>query len=320
MEIITLILPVFAVVAVGYGAVRFKVVPETIAPPLVQFVYHICIPALMFHIIASDPLHSLLNWDFWIAFGGGSLLLLALVYAVGWRWLGDDLGHRTVLAFTAVLTNTAFVALPVLHVIFGAKGVPPAAIANIIIAAVFFSLLLVLLEVARRDNADDKRATIRKLVRGVVLSPMVWPTVLGFLFSSFSIPVPATVTSFLVILGSALTPCALFAIGATIDLQHIRHDARRIAVLSVTKLIGLPALVFAIAYALEMAPFFIIAATICASVPTGKSIYFLASEYKVAEKSTSAMISATTLGAIVTMTGWLLILGLLYPEVFKGTM
>ncbi len=318
MEILELILPVFAVVAVGYLSVRFGIVPASITSPLVQFVYHICLPALMFHIIAGDAIDALLNWRFWVAFAGGSLVLLALVFVLGGRWLGKDFGDRAILAFTAVQINAAFVALPVLHVIFGAKGVAPAAIANFIVAAVMFPLLATMMEMTRQSGSGDNKGVWR-LARGVFLSPMVWPSVLGFLFAAFAIPVPKTVDSFLVILGSALTPVALFAIGASIRLGDIVHDALRIAVLSTIKLVALPALVFGIALALGMEPFFVIAVTICACVPTAKNVYFLANEYHVAEKSAAAMISATTVASIVTMTLWLLFLASLYPSVFKGT-
>ncbi|WP_340151481.1 AEC family transporter [uncultured Sneathiella sp.] len=141
MEILALTLPVFAIVVIGYACVRAGVVTEAIAVPLVQFVYRICLPALMFHIVASDPIDSLLNWDFWIAFGGGTLLVLAIVALLGWRWLGESFAHRTILAFSTVQTNTGFIALPILHAVFGAKGVPPAAIANLIIAAADFHRL-----------------------------------------------------------------------------------------------------------------------------------------------------------------------------------
>ena len=318
VEILALILPVFAVVIVGYLAVKFSIVPASIAPPLVQFVYHICLPALMFHIIAGESIHALLNWRFWIAFGGGSLLMLGLVYVGGGRWLGKDFGDKAIPAFSAVQINAAFVALPVLHVIFGAKGVAPAAIANFIVAAVMFPILAAVMEMTRRTGSGGKKP-MWHLARGVFLSPMVWPAVLGFVFAAFAIPVPKTLDSFLVILGSALTPVALFAIGASVNLGDILHDARRIAVLSTIKLVALPALVFGIALALGMEPFFIIAVTICACVPTAKNIYFLASEYHVAEKSAAAMISATTVASIVTMTLWLLLLATLYPSVFKGT-
>jgi malonate transporter and related proteins len=269
--------------------------------------------------VAGDPIKSLLNWPFWIAFGGGSLLVLGLVALFGWRWLGDTIAERAILAFTAVQTNTGFVALPILHVVFGAKGVPPAAIANLIIAAIMFPLLATIME-ATRKGPSGKRQPVWGLVRDVFLSPMVWPTVLGFIFAAYAIPVPKPVNAFLVILGSALAPCALFAIGASIDLEHILHDVRRIVVLSVVKLLALPLVVFTIAHAIGMDPFFIITATVCGSVPTAKNVYFLASEYHVGEKSAAAMISATTVAAIATTTLWTMILAALYPSAFHSVL
>lgn len=318
LNVLGLIVPVFAIVAVGYLAVRFKIVPRSIAPPLVQFVYHIGLPALMFHVIASNPIEPLLNWHFWVAFGGGCLMMFGLVLFVGWRWLGNDFGHKALMAFTAVQINAGFVALPVLHVIFGAKGVPPAAIANMFVAAIMFPMMAAILEAKRGGQSGDKKP-IWRLARDVFLSPMVWPTVLGFVFAAFAISVPKPINDFLVIMGAALTPCALFAIGAAVDLKDILHDARRVFVLSTVKLVALPALVFAIGFALGMEPFYLIAATICASVPTAKNAFFLASEYHVAEKNVAAVISATTVAAIVTMTLWLLLLAALYPTAFHGT-
>jgi len=319
VDILSLILPVFGVVVLGYFTVKAGVVPATISGPLVQFVYHICLPALMFRIVAGDPIKSLLNWPFWVAFGGGSLLVLGLVALFGRRWLGHTPAERAILAFSAVQTNTGFVALPILHVVFGPKGVPPAAIANLIIAAIMFPMLATIME-ATRSHPTRERRPAWGLVRNVFLSPMVWPTVLGFIFAAYAIPVPKPVNAFLVILGSALAPCALFAIGASIDLEHIRHDLRRIVVLSGVKLVALPLVVFAIAHIIGMDPFFIITATVCGSVPTAKNVYFLASEYQVGQKSAAAMISATTIAAIATMTLWILILATLYPSVFHGRM
>lgn len=177
-----------------------------------------------------------------------------------------------------------------------------------------FPMLATIMEATRGDPSGEGKPVWR-LVRGVCLSPMIWPTVLGLVFAAFAIPVPKPVNDFLVILGSALAPCALFAIGASIDVDHIRHDARRIVALSAVKLVILPLAVLGIGIAVGMAPFFIIAATICASVPTAKNIYFLASEYHVGEKGAAAMISATTVAAVVTMTLWLLILAAVYPAV-----
>lgn len=102
MDILGLVLPVFAIVVLGFVSVKLGVVETTIAGPLVQFAYHICLPALVFHIVASDLIGSLLNWKFWIAFGGSSLLVLGLVALLGRRWLGGAHSERAILGFSAV--------------------------------------------------------------------------------------------------------------------------------------------------------------------------------------------------------------------------
>ena len=115
----------------------------------------------MFHIVTNDPIKSLLNWRFWVAFGGGSLFVLGLVALIGWRWLGHTAAERAILAFSAVQTNTGFVALPILHVVFGSKGVPPAAIANLIIAAIMFPMLATILEATRGGQSGERKSATR---------------------------------------------------------------------------------------------------------------------------------------------------------------
>lgn len=316
MEILALVVPVFAVMITGYAMVRLGILPASIAAPLVQFVYRVSLPALMFRIVAEDSLSSILDWTFWLAFGGGTLALLVVVRLAAGRWLGDGAGQRAILSLSAVQTNTGFVALPILHSLFGAAGVPPAAVANIIIAAVFFPIGVAMLVSAR--GAAGMGTSWTAVARGVILSPLVWPTLLGLVFAGFAIPVPAIADDFLAILAAALTPCALFAIGASLDLSAIRHDIGRIAALTVVKLAVLPALVLALAHSLAMAPFSIIAVTICAAVPTAKSVYFLAEEYDVAKRDAAAVISATTLVSVLSLSLWLIALAELYPNAFHG--
>ena len=47
---------------------------------------------------------------------------------------------------TAAMTNTGFVALPILHSIYGQPAVLPAAIATVFVAAVMFPASVILLE------------------------------------------------------------------------------------------------------------------------------------------------------------------------------
>ena len=61
---------------------------------------------------------------------------------------------------TAAMTNTGFVALPILHAIYGQPAVLPAAIATVFVAAVMFPATVILLEIeqgTRSARADGPR-------------------------------------------------------------------------------------------------------------------------------------------------------------------
>ena len=110
------------------------------------------------------------------------------------------------------------------------------------------------------------------------------------------------------ILGEALTPCALFAIGLDLSIDELRGHLSRYALLAALKLIAMPLVVYGLCVAVGLDRTTTLAAVICAAVPTAKSAYVLAVEYDVEKTSTGAAISTTTLFSIVTLLAWLYLL------------
>jgi predicted permease len=136
----------------------------------VHFAYNIAMPALLFVTIAQEPARNLLEWRFLMAFGGGSLLCFALVFlAVRIAW-GRDLASSTIQGMTATMTNTGFVALPILHSIYGQPGVLPAAIATVFVAAVMFPATVILLESERRGRRGSSAHPVALVEQIVLLS------------------------------------------------------------------------------------------------------------------------------------------------------
>src|SRR6202142_4612554 len=82
MEVAGLILPVFAVIVTGWVAGIAGYVSRSLSDGLIHFAYNIAMPALLIVTIAQEPSHSLINWRFLVAFGGGSLLCFILVFGV----------------------------------------------------------------------------------------------------------------------------------------------------------------------------------------------------------------------------------------------
>jgi len=87
-----------------------------------------------------------------------------------------DLGSSTMYGMSAAMTNTGFVALPILHAIYGQPAVLPAAIATVFVAAVMFPANVVLLEIGGRTVRPPAPSYWRSRF---VLNPMVLSTLLG---------------------------------------------------------------------------------------------------------------------------------------------
>ena len=56
----------------------------------------------------------------------------------------------------------------------------------------------------------------------------------------------------------------------------------------------------------------------CAAVPTAKSLYIVAGEYRVERELVAATISLSTLGSVASLLLWLLILAQLLPSAFPA--
>ena len=301
MAVADLILPVFAVIVTGWVAGYFGYVSLGLAEALIHFAYNIAMPALLFVTIGQEPARSLLAWGFLVAFGGGSLLCFAAVFFLSAGRTGHNRQSQTMYGLAASMTNTGFVALPVLQALYGGHAVLPAAIATVFVAVVMFPLAVFLLEPQEASGRMPRGA----LARHIILNPMVLSTLLGVVWSIIGAPIPGPAEAYLKILADALTPCALFAIGLGLSLEGVRANLGPSLALAAVKLILMPALVYALALACGLDPLYVIAAVICAAVPTAKTVFILAGEHKCEEPMVASTVSMTTLLSIVTLVVWL---------------
>ncbi len=303
MDVAGLVLPVFAIIVTGWLAGWSGYVSRSLADGLVHFAYNVAMPALLIVTVAQEPARNLLQWRFLLAFGGGSVLCFVLVFlAVRAAWV-RGLASSTIHGMAAAMTNTGFVALPILHSIYGQPAVLPAAIATVFVAGVMFPATVILLESAGR-GAHGGTARSVVLVKQIVLNPMVLSTMIGLAWAITGLPIPAPVAAYMNIFAAALTPCALFAIGLGLSVEGVRSNLVASVMLAAVKLVIMPLIVYGLCVASGLNPLYTIAAVVCAAVPTAKTVYILAGEYKVEEPLVAAAVSITTLLSVPTLLGW----------------
>ncbi|CAD0184122.1 auxin efflux carrier [Ruegeria sp. THAF57] len=315
MELINLIAPVFAVILTGYVFSWTNLLGQDTSDALVQFAVYVLIPAIMFYLIGQEEFQNLLNYGFYLSYGGTLLLLFLLLFAGLKSFTGFETGSATVAAFAGVASNTALVALPVLHAIFGAKGALPAVLANLVVA-----LLLLVMTTVLESTAGHKasaKTPIHKIFLNVLKNPIIAATLLGVAYSFTGIGFSDSVSDYLELLSQALAAVALFAIGFTTSVRTIIKTGPLILFLTLVKLIAAPGLVLLAAHLIGLDPLWTIAATVSAAVPTAKNIFLLAKHYDQEPKLAAHIVSATSFLSVGTLIMWLFVLHNLYPTAFQ---
>ena len=306
MDIPNLILPVFAVILTGWLAGASGYLPRPLAGQIVQFAYNVAMPALVFLTIATSARRELLDWRFLAAFGGATAISFVIVMGIAQIGMRRGVAGSTMTATAASMTNTGFVALPILKAMYGSEGVVPAAIATAFIAVAMFPVVVVLLEFDRRDEA--KAASPRQLLRTILINPVMISTVLGLAWSVSGLTLPAAIATYAGIFADALTPCALFSIGLGLMLDDLRGLLRATVLLTIVKLALMPLAAYGLAIACGLDQRYTVAAVVCSAVPTAKTAYMLSGEYRVEQTLVASTISISTLASVVTLLAWLAVL------------
>ncbi len=293
-------LPFFGLIAVGYAAGRTGFFSAEATAYLTKFVFYFALSAMLFGFSSNLSLAELFDWSFVAAYLFGSAFVYLIAVAVAlFRRLSVE--ETAIEAHCAVIGNVGFLGIPMLTLLLGPAAVGP----NLMVLAVdllVFGTLVVVLITGSRDGRMSL-AVLGTVGRGIVANPMLVSIFLGLTVSTFEIPIPGPLNEFMGILGAAATPCALFAIGASLASK----SAERVAVagwLSVAKLVLHPAAVaFAAFLMFDVDPYAAGVMVAAAALPVAGNVYIVAQHYGVAPHRVSASILISTVISVLTVSG-----------------
>jgi predicted permease len=334
LQIISVTLPFFALIAAGYAAARSSALPLAAIPGLNAFVLYFALPCMLFRFGAGAPVAQLLDAGVALAWGFSALFVVAATVGLarrqGLAWNDAAFG-----ALVAAFPNTGFMGLPLLIAILGTQAASP------MIITIAFDLVLtssLCIALSRLDGAGAQGAAraARQALRGIAQNPMPWAILLGGLVSATGLALPKPLERTIAMLGDAASPVALFTIGAVLArsalLAREHRASARVAeamgsgvrapspartadLLSVTaiKLLAHPVLVYGVANAalalgLPLERNALVAIVLVASLPSASNVAMLAERFGADSGRIARIILWTTVAAFFSFplaVGWL---------------
>ncbi len=299
IQIFLQVVPFFALIGLGYAAVRIGFVSTQAIVHLTQFVFYFAISAMLFEFASKLPISEIFDLEFVLAYGTASLYVYLIVFLVA-RMRKCKAAEASVEAQCSVIGNMGFLAIPMLISIFGERAATPVLLI-LTVDLVFFGSLIVAVITGSRDGRFSSGVLIT-IGTGLIKNPMIMSILAGLIWSILNLPTPAVTSSFLMILGAAATPCALFAIGGSL----VERSAERVSVaawLSFSKLVLHPlAVCFTALVMFDLDPFYAGIMIASAAMPVAGNIYIIAQHYGVAPQRASASILMSTVFSVLTLT------------------
>jgi predicted permease len=306
MNIITTIIPIFAVIILGWFARWKGFIPDEFLEPANRLVFYLAIPAMIFREISRASLKT--QFDIKVLF----ITLFAVVAIFGVSW-GLGLAHRIrrgqlgTYIQTCCHGNLGYIGLAVAYYYLGTEGLVRASI----IAGFVMILQNLLSVIALQFNSNSTSTTGSKLnmVWKVLGNPVIVSAMAGILFSLAEIPIPMVIDRSLNILSELALPLALLIIGASLTFELMRLRISALLSSSAMKLILLPGLGFGLYRLFGLPSHDYLPGLILLASPTATISYVMAKEMKGDTDFAVAAISISTLLSAITFTVWLNIAG-----------
>ncbi|MEM8978931.1 MAG: AEC family transporter [Pseudomonadota bacterium] len=292
-------LPFFALIGLGYFAGVSGFFSEAATAHLTKFVFYFALSAMLFRFSATLSIGEILDWNFVLVYliGSAAVWLIALIIGL---LRGSGWAEASIEAQCAIIGNVGFLGIPMLVLLLGPEAIGPNMLVLAVDLIVFGSLVVIFVTAAKDGRMSP--CILGTIAMGLLKNPMIVSICLGLLWATLEIPLPAPFEAFVSTLGAAATPCALFAIGASLASK----SAERLSVagwLSFCKLILHPlAIVLAIIYLpFPIDPYAAGVMIACAALPVAGNIYIVAQHYGVAPQRVSASILVSTSLSVLTV-------------------
>ena len=310
LAILTVIAPIFALMALGYSAVRFRLFPQEGIKSLIAFVNNFATPCLLFHSLVTSDLRSAFNLSIIGPFYLGALICFAIGIVIAIRIFNNTPGEGVSVGFSGTFTNTVLVGLPIMSRAYGPEALPVTLSIIGLHGAILLTVGMVTMELVRRDGQPLGK-TLIVAARRVLSNPLIWGIIAGMIgyFSGLQLIEPAE--AFLVMMSSAVVPAALFGIGGALYEFKLSDNWKQALVASLIKLIIHPAIAYVLMIWVLHVPMDIARYGILLSaMPAGVNVYVFATYYNRGTSVAANTILIATVMSALTISAWLYLLSL----------
>jgi hypothetical protein len=302
--VINSVVPVFLLVAFGWVLKKRGIMNDCTEDFLNSLAYYLLLPSMIFLSIYRAEFRDIFNIKIIAGLYLAALVVFGLSVAAAQLLEKKKRGAFVLPSFR---TNIAYIGFPIVMNAWGATALAEIGVITGFLAPVLIILSIIYLNMEYRNSGGKKSSILMFIIK----DPLVISSILGILFSYFKLPLPKFAVNTVQMLSDMGSPLILIAVGAGLKISQIKKDRVPISAAVVFKLAIQPLLAFLLFKYLIVLdnPMHFKVAVMTFAFPSALSTYIMVKQYKSDHEMTAAIIMATTLLSILTMSAWILVLG-----------
>jgi hypothetical protein len=197
--------------------------------------------------------------------------------------------------------------LPISERAWGIDGMAPSFALVSVNAPICYLVGITAMELLRADGRSFVE-TSRIVVNAIFRNSMMIGITLGFLVNFSGLPLPDPLLGAIDLLARASLPVALFALGGLLTRYQLSKSLGEAGVISTISLVVQPALVWLLAWFVQLPDATTRAIVLMAAAAPGLNAYLFAAMYNRGQDSAASSVLLSTLLSVFTISGWLILL------------
>ncbi len=238
-----------------------------------------------------------------LAYYGGCFLVFAVSVLFGRIAFSLPIDQQGIHGMASMYSNSVLLGMPLVFTVFGEAGIIPIVLIVTFHNVFLFPVVILFIEIGRGRRDAAEGGALRVLLsalRGTIENPVIIALIFSFLWAAAGLGMPGPLDAFTGLLGKAVAPAALFALGASMAGYRIAGALSESLTMVGFKLFVHPTLVWLLGrYVFDLPPLYLAVATITAALPIGANVFVLAHKYEVyLARATSAMVISAVLSVV----------------------
>ncbi len=309
-HVISIVVPVFALIAIGYLAGRLGLISAKGGEGLAQFTFTLAIPALLFHKMATAELPDVSPYALWAAYYGAAAIVWLAASILSISLLRRTAPESASISMSAAFGNVVMIGMPLSLSLYGEQAAAPVALIVSLHSPLLWAAAAVHLALSRTDRSDSFISILREMIGELARNVIILAIIAGSLWRLTGLGFQPMADDVIGLIGQAAIPSALIALGLSLVGFRIAGQAPTLSAILVLKIMFMPAVAWLIAvHVFALPPVAAGVVTIFAAMPTGANAYLFASRNDLAQHSASGAVALGTLLSAFTAAFVIFLLG-----------